>query len=90
MNCADVEILICDYVDGALGGRSEGRRWNATWASVRRAPNWRAIRPPAVAFMGRAEEVEPPPELITRILFDAPWSKGKARPRRGASGRTPR
>ena len=31
----------------------------------------------AVAFMESAAEVEPPPELITRILFDAPWSKGK-------------
>src|SRR6185369_17762450 len=28
----------------------------------------------AVAFMERAADVEPPPELITRILFDAPWS----------------
>ncbi len=32
----------------------------------------------AVAFMERAADVEPPPELITRILFDAPWSKEKA------------
>ena len=40
----------------------------------------------AVAFMERAAEVEPPPELITRILFDAPWSKAKREievPRRG-------
>jgi hypothetical protein len=29
----------------------------------------------AVAFMERAADVEPPPELITRILFDAPWSR---------------
>jgi hypothetical protein len=25
--------------------------------------------------MGRAADVEPPPELITRILFDAPWTR---------------
>ena len=31
----------------------------------------------AVAFMERAADVEPAPELITRILFDAPWSKGR-------------
>jgi anti-sigma factor RsiW len=30
----------------------------------------------AVRFMERAAEVEPPPELLTRILFDAPWRKG--------------
>ena len=25
--------------------------------------------------MERAADVEPPPELVTRILFDAPWTK---------------
>src|ERR1019366_4339245 len=44
MNCAELEQLICDYVDGTL---------------------------PAV----RTADVEPPPELITRILFDAPWAR---------------
>ena len=29
----------------------------------------------AVAFMERAADVEPPPQLITSILFDAPWTK---------------
>jgi hypothetical protein len=33
----------------------------------------------AVQFMDRAAAVEPPPELITRILFEAPWSKGRAK-----------
>ena len=32
----------------------------------------------AVAFMERAADVEPPPELIARILFDAPWNVEKA------------
>jgi len=31
----------------------------------------------ALAFIARAADVEAPPELITRLLFDAPWSKGK-------------
>jgi hypothetical protein len=35
----------------------------------------------AVAFMERAADVEPPPELITRILFDAPWSKDRTKPK---------
>ena len=34
----------------------------------------------AVEFMGRAADVQPPPELITRIIFDAPWHTGKAKP----------
>ena len=29
----------------------------------------------AVAFMERAAEVEPPPELVNRILFEAPWKQ---------------
>ena len=28
--------------------------------------------------MERAADVEPPPELITRILFDAPWAQEDA------------
>src|SRR2546430_9307161 len=32
----------------------------------------------AVAFMERAATVEPPPELITRILHDSPWSQAGA------------
>src|SRR5262249_21811824 len=33
----------------------------------------------AIAFMERAADVEPPPELITKILFDAPWTKGQSK-----------
>jgi len=29
--------------------------------------------------MERAADVEPPPELITKILFDAPWTKANAK-----------
>jgi len=35
----------------------------------------------AVSFIGHVADVEPPPELITRILFDAPWTKQKVIPR---------
>src|SRR5215472_10361518 len=44
MTCAELEILICDYVDGTL------------------TPAQRV-------------DVEPPPDLITRILHDSPWKK---------------
>jgi hypothetical protein len=39
----------------------------------------------AVSFIGHAADVEPPPELITRILFDAPWTRQKV-VRRGGFG----
>ena len=45
MNCAELEILICDYVDGTLTAdrKAEVERH---WPTARRAPNWRGIPPP--------------------------------------------
>jgi anti-sigma factor RsiW len=78
MNCAEIEILICDYVDGTLSPADKAavERHLATCDACAELARDSAS---AVAFMERAAEVEPPPELITRILFDAPWSKGKQR-----------
>jgi hypothetical protein len=76
MNCADAEILICDYVDGVLSAdqKSEVERHLAQCPVCAELARDSAA---GLAFMERAAEVEPPQELITRILFDAPWSKGK-------------
>jgi anti-sigma factor RsiW len=78
MNCAEIEILICDYVDGTLSPADKAavERHLATCDACAELARDSAA---AVAFMERASDVEPPPELITRILFDAPWSKGKPR-----------
>jgi anti-sigma factor RsiW len=78
MNCADIEILICDYVDESLSPADKARveQHLATCEACAELARDSAA---AVSFMERAAEVEPPPELITRILFDAPWSKGKPR-----------
>jgi hypothetical protein len=79
MTCAEIESLICDYVDGTLppAGRAEvERHLNGCPACAEIARDSAA----AVAFMDRAAAVEPPPELITRILFEAPWNKGKPKP----------
>ncbi|MFB3829447.1 MAG: anti-sigma factor [Bryobacteraceae bacterium] len=74
MTCADCELLICDYVEGALPGPArEGveRHIAECPACAELARDGAA----AVAFMDRAADVDPPPELITRILFDPPWAK---------------
>jgi hypothetical protein len=74
MNCAELEQLICDYVDGALTADRKAeveRHLEACPGCAEVARDCAA----AVAFMERAADVEPPPELITRILFDAPWSR---------------
>ena len=76
MNCADVDSLICDYVDGTLD--AAGRRVvEAHIAGCEDCAALVADSTEAVAFMERAAEVEPPPQLITRILFDAPWRKAE-------------
>ena len=74
MICAEFEELICDYVDGTLTAAVKAeveRHLEACPACAELAKDSAA----AVSFMERAADVEPPPELITRILFDAPWTK---------------
>jgi hypothetical protein len=76
MNCAEIEILICDYVDNTLAPpqRADVERHLAGCPTCA-ALAWDSAE--AVAFMERAAEVEPPPELITRMLFEAPWHKSR-------------
>ncbi len=78
MTCADVELLICDYVDGTLGAaeRQEVERHLAECPQCAELARDSAA---AVAFMERVPDVEPPPELLTRMLFDAPWAKSRKR-----------
>jgi anti-sigma factor RsiW len=78
MNCADIEILICDYVDGTLSPADKAAI-ELHLADCPACAELARDSAAAVAFMERVSEVEPPPELITRILFDAPWTKGKAK-----------
>ncbi|MGH9627569.1 MAG: zf-HC2 domain-containing protein [Bryobacteraceae bacterium] len=71
MNCAEFEILLCDYLDGTLD--AAGRR--SIEAHQRECASCAAMARDAagaVAFLNRAEEVEPPPELLTRIAFAIP------------------
>ena len=79
MKCAELEALICDYVDGALdaAGRAADRALvESHLAECSACASLAADSAEAVRFMERAADVEPPPQLITRILFDAPWRKG--------------
>jgi anti-sigma factor RsiW len=76
MTCAEIEVLICDYVDGTLAAAQKAeveRHLSACPACAELARDSAA----AVAFMESAADVEPPPELITKLLFDAPWAKEK-------------
>jgi len=75
MTCADLDVLICDYVDGTLDAAQKAEVESHLADCVLCAEMARDASA-AVGFMQRAAEVEPPPELVTRILFDAPWRKG--------------
>ncbi len=87
MNCAELEILICDYVDGTLTASDKA----VVESHLHECPSCAELArdsAEAVAFMDRAADVEPPPELITRILFHAPRVAGKAiKTERGWLGR---
>jgi hypothetical protein len=77
MNCAEVEILLCEYVDGTLPAVQKA----AVESHLSACPACAGLARDAagaVAFMERAADVEVPPELVTRLLFDPPW--GKANP----------
>ncbi len=71
MNCAELEILLCDYLDGALAGDARA----TVEQHLEHCAHCAALAKDAqaaVEFIGRAEAVEPPPELMTRILFHLP------------------
>ena len=79
MNCADIEILLCDYVDGTLRGEQK----SAVEAHLGECPacaEFAKDAAGAVEFMSRAATVEPPPELMTRLLFELPAVKQQLRP----------
>lgn len=69
MNCSDLEILLADYVDGTLHGEQKSvvEQHLAGCADCAALARDAAA---AVAFMERAANVEAPPELVTRILFE--------------------
>lgn len=74
MKCMDVEALLCDYVDGTLpaGESSEVQRHLSACPACADLARDAAA---AVQFIERAAPVEPPPELITKILYALPAAR---------------
>jgi hypothetical protein len=67
MTCGDLEILLSDYLEGTLGGEQAG----ALEAHLADCPGCAELARDArlaMAFMERTADVEPPPELLIRIL----------------------
>ncbi len=71
MNCADLEILLCDYVDGTLDSARKEEFDQHVAACSACAELSRDVSA-ALGFMEHVPDVEPPPELMTRIMFELP------------------
>jgi anti-sigma factor RsiW len=71
MNCAEFEILLCDYVDGTLdqARRTELETHQQECAACAELAKDVAG---AVAFLERVPDVEPPHELLSKISFQIP------------------
>jgi hypothetical protein len=74
MTCAELDILLCDYVDGTLDPQRKAavEEHLANCATCAEAARDASM---AVQFLAQATPVEPPPELVTRLLFEAPSAK---------------
>ena len=71
MNCAEFETLLADYLDDTLSTR-ERAAMDAHVSSCSRCREFLADVAGAVGFLKQAEEITPPPELITRLAYAAP------------------
>jgi anti-sigma factor RsiW len=71
MTCAELEILLCDYVDGTLRAE-EKSALESHLAGCSACAELAKDITGATAFLERAAIVEPPAELLTRILHEAP------------------
>ena len=69
MNCASVEILLADYVDGTLHA-DEVSALEAHVAGCAACRELSRDIGAATAFMERAAAVEPPPELVNKLIFE--------------------
>jgi hypothetical protein len=70
MKCADLEILLCDYVDGTLSA-AERATVELHLAQCAECRELVELSTSAVSFMERASAPEPPAALVNQILFEA-------------------
>lgn len=69
LSCADVEVLLADYLDQMLLD-ADVAEVKAHLAVCTGCAELAADAAAAMALMDRAAAVEPPPELINKILFE--------------------
>jgi len=85
MTCAEIEIALCDFLDGTLAPaeKAEVERHLSTCPLCAEMARDAGA---AIAFMERAAEVEPPPELVTRMFTIPGMREARASVRSGLRG----
>lgn len=71
MRCADLQALLCDYIEGTLTGPERA----LVERHLTSCPDCAAMARDASAALGylrAVPDLEPPPELVNRILFQIP------------------
>jgi hypothetical protein len=76
MTCAEIEILLCDYVDGTLRG-AEKTAFEAHLSDCTSCTELAKDVAGVTAFFERVPAAEPPAELLTRILHHVPTGRQK-------------
>jgi Putative zinc-finger len=71
MKCADVEILLCDYLDGTLAP-NERAELESHLAGCTLCAEFAQDTRSGLAFLEHVPDVQPPHELLTRIMHQAP------------------
>jgi len=85
LNCTDIELLLSDYVDATLDRETRAAFERHLPECPACAETLADVRE-AMAFTERCAAVEPPPELITRIMHELPVARQEVRRGRGVSG----
>jgi hypothetical protein len=71
LHCLQIDELLCDYVDGTLDA-AQKLAFEAHTAQCKACQELVGDVTGAMQFMERAAIVEPPKELVTRILYHTP------------------
>ncbi len=77
MNCSELETLLCDFVDGAVAP-DQRRLIEVHLANCPGCMEMAQAASTITALAERAEKIEPPPQLVTRILYELGEARDKA------------
>src|SRR5262245_1817168 len=86
MTCVELELLLCDYIDGTLS-TAERKRFEVHLGGCSACAELARDSAAVVAFVGRVPEVEPPNALVTRILQQVPTNQPVSVKTKGILGR---